>query len=56
MLVLSTSGTRKNDSFQGQPKKVYNVLDCPRKHILFIVEKGAEEHCHCSAPAYLTNV
>ena len=41
----------KDDSFPGQPKKVYDALKCPKKHILFISEEGAEEHCQCGAAA-----
>ncbi|MFL6462047.1 MAG: alpha/beta hydrolase family protein, partial [Nitrososphaeraceae archaeon] len=35
----------KDDSFPGQPKKVYDALTCPKKYILFTEEEGAEEHC-----------
>lgn len=41
----------KDDSFPGQPKKVFDSLKCPRKYILFTSEEGAEEHCQCGAPA-----
>jgi pimeloyl-ACP methyl ester carboxylesterase len=41
----------KDDSFPGQPKKVYDVLTCPKKYILFTIEEGTEEHCQCGAPA-----
>jgi len=41
----------KDDSFPGQPMKVYDALTCPKKYILFTVEEGAEEHCQCGAPA-----
>ncbi len=41
----------KDDSFPGQPKKVYEILNCPKKYILFTTEEGAEEHCQCGAPA-----
>jgi pimeloyl-ACP methyl ester carboxylesterase len=41
----------KDDSFPGQPKKVYDSLRCPKKYILFTSEEGAEEHCQCGAPA-----
>ena len=34
-----------DDSFPGQPKKVYDALTCPKKYILFTTEEGAEEHC-----------
>ena len=44
-------GNQKNNSFPGQPKKVYNALTCPKKHILFTVEKDAEEQCYGSARA-----
>jgi len=40
-----------DDSFPGQPKKVFDSLTCPKKHILFTTEEGAEEHCHSGAPA-----
>jgi pimeloyl-ACP methyl ester carboxylesterase len=41
----------KDDSFPGQPKKVYDALKCPKKYIRFTIEEGAEEHCQCGAPA-----
>ncbi len=41
----------KDDSFPGQPKKVYDALICQKKYILFTSEEGAEEHCQCGAPA-----
>jgi len=39
----------KDDSFPGQPKKVYDALKCPKKYILFTSDEGAEEHCQCGA-------
>jgi dipeptidyl aminopeptidase/acylaminoacyl peptidase len=45
----------KDDSFPGQPKKVYDALTSPKKYILFTEEEGAEEHCQCGAPALSTN-
>jgi hypothetical protein len=41
----------KDDSFPGQPQKVYTALTCPKKYILFTVEEGTEEHCQCGAPS-----
>jgi pimeloyl-ACP methyl ester carboxylesterase len=45
----------KDDSFPGQPKKVYDgltsVAASSKKYILFTEEEGAEEHCQCGAPA-----
>jgi pimeloyl-ACP methyl ester carboxylesterase len=41
----------KDDSFPGQPLKVFNALTCTKTHILFTEEEGAEEHCQCGAPA-----
>ena len=41
----------KDDSFPGQPQKVFNALTCPKTHILFTEVEGAEEHCQCGAPA-----
>jgi pimeloyl-ACP methyl ester carboxylesterase len=41
----------KDDSFPGQPKKVYDALTSPKKYILFTAEEGAEEHCQCGASA-----
>jgi dienelactone hydrolase len=41
----------KDDSFPGQPKKVFEALSCPKKYILFTAEEGAEEHCQCGASA-----
>ncbi|MFL6379362.1 MAG: alpha/beta hydrolase family protein, partial [Nitrososphaeraceae archaeon] len=41
----------KDDSFPGQPKKVYDALTCPKSYIRFTEQEGAEEHCQCGAPA-----
>jgi pimeloyl-ACP methyl ester carboxylesterase len=41
----------KDDSFPGQPKKVYDALTCPKKYVLFTTQEGAEEHCQSGAPA-----
>jgi hypothetical protein len=41
----------KDDSFPGQPKKVFEALMCSKKYTLFTTEEGAEEHCQCGAPA-----
>jgi alpha-beta hydrolase superfamily lysophospholipase len=41
----------KDDSFPGQPKKVFEALTCPKKYILFTAGEGAEEHCQIGAPA-----
>jgi len=30
---------------------VFEALTCPKKHILFTAEEGAEEHCQCGAAA-----
>lgn len=47
-----------DDSFPGQPEKVYDGLICLppslKKHIVFTKEEGAEEHCQNGAPA-ITN-
>jgi pimeloyl-ACP methyl ester carboxylesterase len=40
----------KDDSFPGQPKKVYDALTCPKSYIRFTEQEGAEEHCQCGAP------
>ena len=39
----------KDDSFPGQPKKVYDALTSPKKYIIFTEEEGTEEHCQCGA-------
>lgn len=43
----------KEDSFPGQPKKVYDgLISLPpeaKKYILFTEEEGAEEHCQVGA-------
>jgi pimeloyl-ACP methyl ester carboxylesterase len=39
----------KDDSFPGQPKKVYDALTCPKSYIRFTEQEGAEEHCQCGA-------
>jgi dipeptidyl aminopeptidase/acylaminoacyl peptidase len=44
----------RDDSFPGQPRKVYDALTCTKKYILFTSEEGAEEHCQCGA-ASLSN-
>lgn len=48
----------KDDSFPGQPKKVYDgLISIPsshKKHIIFTEEEGAEEHCQSGASA-ITN-
>lgn len=41
----------KDDSFPGQPKKVFDMLTCPKRYILFTEEEGAEEHCQSGASA-----
>ena len=45
----------KDDSFPGQPKKVYDgLVSLPpslKKYITFTEEEGAEEHCQCGAYA-----
>jgi pimeloyl-ACP methyl ester carboxylesterase len=43
----------KDDSFPGQPKKVFEGLTSTssKAYILFTEEEGAEEHCQCGAPA-----
>ncbi|WP_458746765.1 alpha/beta hydrolase family protein [Candidatus Nitrosocosmicus sp. T] len=48
----------KDDSFPGQPKKVYEGLTSlgpsSKKYIVFTQEEGGEEHCQCGVPA-ITN-
>ena len=40
----------ENDrSFAGQAEKLYNLLKCPKKYILFTTKEGAEDHCHVAA-------
>lgn len=39
----------KDRSFAGQAEKLYNLLKCPKKYILFTTEEGAEDHCHVAA-------
>jgi pimeloyl-ACP methyl ester carboxylesterase len=41
----------QDDSFPGQPKKVYDGLRSPKKYVLFTEEEGAEEHCQAGASA-----
>lgn len=43
-----------DDSFPGQPKRVYDDLGTSKKYILFTQDEGAEEHCQCGA-ASLSN-
>jgi alpha-beta hydrolase superfamily lysophospholipase len=42
-------GGEKDRSFAGQSKKLYDLLKCPKKYILFTSEEGAEDHCHIAA-------
>lgn len=55
VLVLDAES---DDSFPGQPKRVYDeLISVPltnKKYILFTKEEGADEHCQCGAPA-ITN-
>jgi dipeptidyl aminopeptidase/acylaminoacyl peptidase len=44
----------KDHSFAGRAKKLYDLLKCPKKYILFTTEEGAEDHCHIAALS-LTN-
>ncbi len=48
----------KDDSFPGQPKKVYDNLMTSKKYILFTQDEGAEEHCQCGASCFIksTNI
>jgi alpha-beta hydrolase superfamily lysophospholipase len=39
----------KDRSFAGQAEKLYNLLKCSKKYILFTTEEGAEDHCHVAA-------
>lgn len=39
----------KDHSFAGQAKKLYDLLKCSKKYILFTSEEGAEDHCHAAA-------
>jgi pimeloyl-ACP methyl ester carboxylesterase len=39
----------KDHSFTGQAKKLYDLLKCQKKYILFRTEEGAEDHCHIAA-------
>jgi alpha-beta hydrolase superfamily lysophospholipase len=39
----------KDHSFPGQAKKLYDLLECPKKYILFTTQEGAEDHCHVAA-------
>lgn len=35
--------------FAGQPKRLYDALQCPKTYLKFTAEEGAEEHCHFGA-------
>jgi alpha-beta hydrolase superfamily lysophospholipase len=39
----------KDHSFADQAKKLYDLLKCPKKYIMFTTEEGAEDHCHVAA-------
>lgn len=46
--TLILAGERDR-SFAGQAEKLYDLLKCPKKYILFTSEEGAEDHCHIAA-------
>jgi len=35
--------------FSGQPRALYEALDCPKTFVTFTAAEGAEEHCHVGA-------
>jgi dienelactone hydrolase len=37
--------------FKGQPKKLYDALDCPKDYILFTKSEAAQAHCKMGATA-----
>jgi hypothetical protein len=40
----------QNDQFfSGQPRMLYEALDCPKTFVTFTAAEGAEEHCHVGA-------
>jgi hypothetical protein len=41
-------------AFAGQPKMLFDALNCPKTFLPFTVEDAAEEHCHEGA-AFLLN-
>ena len=45
-LVVDSEADR---TFQGQAKKLYDALTCPKEFMLFTAEEGAEEHCQMGA-------
>ena len=46
MLVIDSG---KEQFFAGQPQKLYDALQSPKKFMLFTVEESAEEHCQAGA-------
>ena len=42
---------KKDDSFPGQPQRVYYALTCPKKNTLFTIDEGIEKHCQSGAPS-----
>jgi dipeptidyl aminopeptidase/acylaminoacyl peptidase len=38
-------------SFPGQARKLYDMLACPKKYIMFTTEEAAEDRCHPAALA-----
>jgi hypothetical protein len=44
----------KDRSFAGQAQKLYDLLKCPKKYILFMKEEEAEDHCQ-EAALFLAN-
>ena len=46
MLVVDSE---KDHDLQGQAKKLYEALTCPKEYMLFTTETAAEEHCQMGA-------
>ena len=49
MLVTDPDG---EPFFAGQPQKLYDALECPKKLVRFTREQGADQHCEVAAPGY----
>jgi dienelactone hydrolase len=43
----------EDHSFPGQPRKLFEALNCPKTYLLFTAEDAAADHCHAGASLLL---
>jgi pimeloyl-ACP methyl ester carboxylesterase len=43
----------EDHAFAGQPRMLFDALNCPKSYLLFTAEDAAEEHCHAGATLLL---